>query len=98
MTTAIDDRVQVRVYGKPGCGPCHSTRAAMDRAGMDYEYINVLADPAASKMLQAMGYRSAPVVIAGPWHWNGFRPDKIRELAESGRAPASTLVVDPHRW
>ncbi len=29
----------------------------------------------------AMGYRQAPVVIAGEQHWTGFRPDMIGRLA-----------------
>lgn len=91
MTTPVSERLQVRVYGTPGCGPCYSTCQAMDKAGMDYEYIDVLADPESRKMLQAMGYLSAPVVIAGTDHWSGFRPERIRALVTSGQAPAAKL-------
>ena len=29
---------------------------------------------------QGLGYKQAPVVIAGEDHWSGFRPDKIGAL------------------
>jgi glutaredoxin-like protein NrdH len=31
--------------------------------------------------VMAMGYRQAPVVVAGEAHWAGFRPDMIGQLA-----------------
>lgn len=29
----------------------------------------------------SLGYLQAPVVIAAQAHWSGFRPDRIKELA-----------------
>ena len=38
-------------------------------------------DAVAMAQVLAMGYRQAPVVVAGEAHWTGFRPDMIGRLA-----------------
>lgn len=70
----------VTVYTKDVCKQCDMTKQALERAGIEYE----LADIQESGNLAAaksLGYMSAPVVVADPDHWSGFRPDLIAELA-----------------
>ena len=43
--------------------------------------IDLTEDAAAMEHVTALGYRQAPVVIAGDAHWAGFRPDMIGRLA-----------------
>ena len=33
------------------------------------------------QLVTSLGYRQAPVVVAGDSHWAGFRPDMIGALA-----------------
>ena len=69
------------VYSKPACVQCTATTRALDRQGIDYTVVDVSADAAAYELVQGLGYRQVPVVVAGETHWAGFRPDMINGLA-----------------
>ncbi|PWE49590.1 NrdH-redoxin [Thioclava sp. NG1] len=70
----------ITVYSKPACVQCTATTRALDAKGIDYNVIDLTEDAAAMEMVQDLGYRQAPVVIAGEDHWAGFRPDMIGQL------------------
>lgn len=71
----------VTVYSKPACVQCTATTRALDRQGIEYKLIDISADTQAFDLVQGMGYRQVPVVVAGETHWVGFRPDMIGALA-----------------
>ena len=71
----------ITVYSKPACVQCTATTRALDRQGIDYTIIDVSADAEAYDLVQGLGYRQVPVVVAGEQHWAGFRPDMISALA-----------------
>lgn len=71
----------ITVYSKPACVQCTATTRALDRQGISYEVVDVSVDAAAYALVQGLGYRQVPVVIAGETHWAGFRPDMISTLA-----------------
>lgn len=71
----------ITVYSKPACVQCTATTRALDAKGLDYRLIDLTEDAEAMEKVMAMGYRQAPVVIAGEAHWAGFRPDMIGRLA-----------------
>jgi glutaredoxin-like protein NrdH len=71
----------VTVYSKPACVQCTATTRALDRHGIDYTIIDVSEDMNAYDLVQGLGYRQVPVVVAGETHWAGFRPDMISALA-----------------
>ncbi|AAL54174.1 glutaredoxin [Brucella melitensis bv. 1 str. 16M] len=73
--------MNVTVYSKPACVQCTATTRALDRQGIDYKVIDISADANAFDLVQGMGYRQVPVVVAGENHWAGFRPDMISSLA-----------------
>ncbi|GHG20100.1 MULTISPECIES: glutaredoxin-like protein NrdH [Paracoccus] len=68
------------VYSKPACVQCTATTRALDARGLSYDVIDLTEDAAAMERVTALGYRQAPVVIAGDAHWAGFRPDMIGRL------------------
>ena len=70
------------VYSKPACIQCTATTREMDRKGISYNVVDMTKDEEALNTVMGMGYRQAPVVVAGDDHWSGFRPDKIGSLAE----------------
>ncbi|OWY10536.1 MULTISPECIES: glutaredoxin-like protein NrdH [Thioclava] len=70
----------ITVYSKPACVQCTATTRALDAKGIDYNVIDLTEDAAAMEMVQDLGYRQAPVVIANEEHWAGFRPDMINRL------------------
>ena len=71
----------VTVYSKPACVQCTATTRALDAKGIAYTLVDLTQDAVAMAQELAMGYRQAPVVIAGEQHWTGFRPDMIGRLA-----------------
>lgn len=71
----------ITVYSKPACVQCTATTRALDRQGIDYTIIDVSTDETAYALVQGLGYRQVPVVVAGETHWAGFRPDMISALA-----------------
>ncbi|MEZ0017451.1 glutaredoxin [Sinorhizobium fredii] len=61
--------------------PVHTaTTRALDRQGIDYTIVDVSEDADAFALVQDLGYRQVPVVVAGEQHWAGFRPDMISAL------------------
>ncbi|MDO4636469.1 MAG: glutaredoxin-like protein NrdH [Lautropia sp.] len=71
----------VTVYSKPACVQCTATTRALDARGIAYRLVDLTQDAVAMAEVLSMGYRQAPVVIAGDKHWAGFRPDMIGRLA-----------------
>lgn len=70
----------VRVYSKPSCVQCTATYRALDRAGVDYEVVDMSVDTDALEYVKNLGYMQAPVVVTDRDHWGGFQPDKIKQL------------------
>ena len=60
---------------------CNATKKALDRAGLDYDTVDISANDEARDYVMALGYVQAPVVEANGEHWSGFRPDRIKALA-----------------
>ncbi|GAB03872.1 glutaredoxin-like protein NrdH [Gordonia amarae] len=71
----------ITVYTKPACGQCIATYAALAKAGIDYDVVDISQDDEARDYVMALGYLQAPVVVAGDEHWSGFRPERIKGLA-----------------
>ncbi|SMR83494.1 ribonucleoside-diphosphate reductase class Ib glutaredoxin subunit [Aliiroseovarius halocynthiae] len=73
--------MSIIVYSKPACVQCTATTRALDAKGVDYNVVDLTQDDAAMARVTDLGYRQAPVVVAGADHWSGFRPDMIAQLA-----------------
>mgnify|MGYP000849903716 CR=1 FL=1 len=71
----------ITVYTKPACVQCNMTYKALDKAGLEYEVVDISQDDDARDYVMALGYLQAPVVVAGDDHWSGFRPERIKSLA-----------------
>lgn len=73
--------MSITVYSKPACVQCTATTRALDRKGVDYTVVDIMENAEAFALVQQLGYRQVPVVVAGEQHWSGFRPDMISSLA-----------------
>lgn len=73
--------MSITVYSKPACVQCTATTRALDARGLEYQIIDLTQDNEAMEMVMSLGYRQAPVVVAGEAHWAGFRPDMIGRLS-----------------
>jgi glutaredoxin-like protein NrdH len=71
----------ITVYTKPSCQACRLTYKQLDKVGVDYTVVDISQDPEALEYVQSLGYKAAPVVVAGEAHWEGFRPERIKALA-----------------
>jgi glutaredoxin-like protein NrdH len=71
----------ITVYSKPACVQCTATTRALEARGLAFDLVDLTEDAAAMELVQGLGYRQAPVVIAGEEHWAGFRPDMISRLS-----------------
>lgn len=70
----------ITLYTKPACVQCKATQKALDRAGLEYEAVDISLDDEARDYVLALGYLQAPVVEANGEHWSGFRPERINNL------------------
>ena len=57
---------------------CNATKKALDRAGLDYEVVDISLE-----YVLSLGYMQAPVVEVDGDHWSGFRPERISSLAST---------------
>ncbi|MBB1058749.1 glutaredoxin-like protein NrdH [Dietzia sp. B19] len=73
----------ITVYTKPQCVQCGATIKALEKAGLDYELVDITTDTDAHDYVMALGHLQAPVVVAGTDHWAGFRPDRIKDLGRT---------------
>ena len=75
--------MSITVYTKPACVQCSATFKALDKQGIAYQKVDITLDSESRDYVMALGYLQAPVVVvAGNDHWSGFRPDRIKALAE----------------
>lgn len=81
--------MKITLYTKPGCVQCAATHRAFDTKGIEHVEVDVTEDFGALEHIKSLGYRQAPVIIAGAEHWSGFRPDKIDELAKRLEDPGT---------
>ena len=72
----------ITVYSLPNCVQCIQTKKVLNREGLEFSEVFLDKDEVASEKVKALGYQSAPVVIAGDKHWSGFRPDFLMSLAK----------------
>lgn len=76
--------MEITIYTKQNCQACEATKKAMDRAGLDYEVIDVTDNTARQQTLRETGFRQMPVVEVTDGEdyrsWEGFRPDLIKQL------------------
>ena len=72
---------KITVYTKPSCPQCVATKRHLDRLGLPYEEDDA-TEPGNLAALKALGFMAAPVVVADPDAWAGYRPELITALAE----------------
>ena len=77
--------MKVKLYTKPGCGPCRATKHALESRGIPFDAIDVMADDADLEAVKGLGYLTVPVVLVTERgqveHWGGFQIDRIADLA-----------------
>lgn len=72
----------ITVYSKPACVQCNATYRALDKLGAEYTVVDISEDADARDYVMSLGHLQAPVVIVDGDHWSGYRPDRIKALAD----------------
>ena len=85
--------MNVTLYTKPACPSCTATKRALDKLDLPYALVDISEDATARDLLLGLGYRQAPVVIAGDHHWAGYRPDRLKALANQEILSAAASLV-----
>ena len=71
----------ITLYSKPQCPQCDATKRWLTKNGTQHTELDITDNPDARDYVMALGYLSAPVVVAGTDHWSGFRPDRLDKLS-----------------
>ena len=74
--------MSVVVYSNPNCVQCEQTKKYLALKKIPFESKMIAESPEVYDLIEAKGYTSAPVVVAGEDSWSGFRLDKLSALAE----------------
>ena len=72
----------ITVYSKPACVQCNATYRALDKLDTEYTVVDISEDADARDYVMSLGHLQAPVVIVDGEHWSGYRPDRIKALAD----------------
>lgn len=73
----------ITLYSKPRCPQCDATKRWLAKNGTSYIELDITDNSDARDYVMALGYLSAPVVVAGADHWSGFRPDRLDKLGSA---------------
>lgn len=76
--------MSVIVYSNPNCVQCEQTKRFLTVKGIKFESKMITSSPEVLPIIEANGYTSAPVVVAGDVSWSGFRLDKLNALVDQG--------------
>lgn len=77
------------VYTKPACPQCDCTKRHLTKIGAAFTAVDITENDKAREAVFALGYSSAPVVVAGDVHFSGYRPDSLNRLTALVSADAA---------
>jgi glutaredoxin 3 len=72
---------RIRLFIKPYCGWCHKAMHWLDRRGVEYEPVDVIADEAAyEEMIRLSGQELAPVIDVDGHILADFGPEQLAQF------------------
>lgn len=78
----------ISVYSKPRCMQCEMTKMWLNQNKIEFENVDIEANPGAFELLKHYGYSSLPVVVVDDEFsdpnkaWAGFLVDRLERLME----------------
>lgn len=73
----------VTVYTLPVCQQCTMTKNWLTKHNIPFGTVDITTSPEAQALVKQLGYKSAPIIVAGADHWTGFRPDLLVTLTNA---------------
>lgn len=82
----------VEIYTSPLCGFCHAAKRLLNKKGISFSEVNILANPGrkAEMIKRANGGRSVPQIFVGGIHVGGC--DELHALENAGKLDALLKV------
>ncbi|MDN5655863.1 MAG: glutaredoxin family protein, partial [Kocuria sp.] len=78
--TAKNVETEATLYTVPDCPGCFATKRAMDKAGVEYEEIDLSTNPELLQQFKRQSLAQAPIVETQDGdRWSGYNPTKLRE-------------------
>ena len=74
------------VYSKPRCMQCEFTKMWLTKNNIEFETVDIEANPGAFELLKHYGWKTLPVVVIddeigdSSKSWSGFQVDKLEAL------------------
>lgn len=75
--------MEVVVYSNKNCMQCEQTKKHLEKNGVPFTVVDMNVDTEALERMKALGYRQAPIVMAGDDVWVGFNLAKIKAVANA---------------
>lgn len=75
----------ITMYGADWCSDCRRSKKLLDEMGVDYEFVDLVADPAAADRAKAISGRTSIPVIAfsDGTHFVEPSDDQLRDKVEA---------------
>lgn len=76
----------ITVYSKPRCMECMYTKIYLEQNKIEYENVDIEANPGAFELLKHYGWKTLPVVVIDEEFedpnksWAGFQVDRLEAL------------------
>lgn len=76
----------ITVYSKPRCMECMYTKMYLEQNKIEYENVDIEANPGAFELLKHYGWKTLPVVVIDEEFedpnksWAGFQVDRLEAL------------------
>ncbi|WP_229115872.1 glutaredoxin family protein [Parenemella sanctibonifatiensis] len=78
--TAAKTDAEVTLYTKSDCPGCFATKRALDKAGVEYDEVNLEEHPELLAQFKRQGMMQAPIVETKEGErWAGYNPAKLKE-------------------
>tara|TARA_R110000803_G_scaffold71205_4_gene134354 strand:+ start:319 stop:507 length:189 start_codon:yes stop_codon:yes gene_type:complete len=58
----------------------------LNKAGLEFEEIDLSKSKKAMGRIKDLGYTQAPVIEAGDQHWSGFRMERLQQIISQAKA------------
>lgn len=83
------------IYTTPDCPGCRLTKQMFDRAGVEYQAVDLATRPDLVARFRAEGLLSAPIVEHDGQRTAGFNPARVRSILDATRAPQGAQQTPP---
>ena len=74
--------MEITVYTMPNCVQCEQSKRYLDTKQVEYSVVDISEDSKAYEFVTSLGYKSAPIIVAGNDHWSGFRLERLNGIVD----------------